>query len=81
MVTLTSGQSSCTARAMIWARSWRISSSAGSWSFIVLMAILPDCVIGQARSICWPSRLAEMAFLARLGAMEAATSAAVVPAG
>ena len=40
-----------------------------------------DVSIGQERSICCPSRLALMAFFARLGAMEAATSAAVTPAG
>ena len=81
MVTLTSGHSSCTARAMTWARSWRISSSAAAWSFIVLIDRCPPRVIGQARSMCAPSSVALIAAFARLGAIDCATSAAVTPAG
>ena len=48
---------------------------------MVLIAIFASCGIGQARSQCVPSTDALIAFFARPGAMEAATSAGVTPAG
>ncbi len=79
MVTRTSGQISCTARAMIWARSWRISSSAGASSLSVFRLIVASWWIGQARSQCRPPTCAEIAALASDGAIDAATSAGVTP--
>ena len=79
MVTFTSGQSSCTARAMMCARSWRISSSAGASSLMVWRAICASAVIGQCRSQCVPSTRAEIAAFAKDLAMSAATSAGVTP--
>jgi hypothetical protein len=81
MVTFTSGQISCTARAMICARSWRISSSAWGSSFIVWMAMVASASIGHCRSQWRPSTVAEIAFLPSEVEIDPATSAAVMPAG
>ena len=81
MVTFTSGQISCTARAMIWARSWRISSSAGASSFSVLMAIAG---VRRDRPLQIPMRAVHLRRNRRLGQRRArstaATSAGVTPA-
>ena len=79
MVTLVSGQISCTARAMTWARSWRTSSLAGASSFMVLMEMAASASIGHCRSQCLPSTWAEMAFFASELEIDAATSAGVTP--
>ncbi len=67
IVTFTSGQISCTARAMICARSCRISSSAGASSFSVFRLIVASLVIGHCRSQCLPSTIAEIDALASEG--------------
>ena len=80
MVTFTSGQISCTARAMMWAASWRISSSAGASSCMVWMAICASVSIGHCRSQWAPFTLAEIAFFDSDLEMLSATSAGVTPA-
>ena len=81
MVTLVSGQSSCTARAMMWAASWRMSSSAGASSRAVTMASGASCSIGCERSASRPSMVTASAALSSDFEMSAATSAPVMPAG
>ncbi len=81
MVTFTSGQSSCTARAMMWAASWRMSSSAGASSAAVTMASLASLSIGCERSARRPSMRAASAALPSDFEMSEAMVAAVVPAG
>ncbi len=80
MVTFTSGQSSCTARAMMWAQSWRISSTASA-SFAVTMARAESFSIGSDRSASRPSTRAASAALPSDFEMSVAMAPGVVPAG
>gem|GEM_PF-4137465 len=81
MVTLVSGQISCTARAMMCAQSWRTSSSASAVSFAVTMPKPWSASIGIDRSLSAPSMRQAIAALASDFEMSAATSAPVVPDG
>ena len=80
MVTWVSGQSSCTASAMTWAASWRISSSAAG-SRAVTMARLTSRSMGWERSESRPSMVTAKAAFSSDFEMSAATCAPVTPAG
>ena len=66
---------------MMWAASWRISSSAGASSFAVTMARATSFSIGCERSVSRPSMVTASAAFSSDFEMSAATSAPVTPAG
>ena len=76
-MTLVAGQIDCTARAITWARSWRINSLAWASSAMVWMAMAPSLVIGHCRSQWAPLTVALIAFLASEVEIPAATCAGV----